>query len=135
MSNLMDANDNNYLMPYSSNTGSLASDILNAIPLALAAPILAYQTTKARKELLSILSEAKRQERSEILKTMQVLASHGQLTSELSQQLMVLPILRERVLPAKRLLFEENLRKAMASHPDRRKRQKAPGRSQTHRTQ
>lgn len=89
MSNLMDANDNNYLMPYSSNTGSLASDILNAIPLALAAPILAYQTTKARKELLSILSEAKRQERSEILKTMQVLASHGQLTSELSQQLMV----------------------------------------------
>ena len=42
-------------------------------------------------------------------------------------------ILRERVLPAKRLLFEENLRKATASHPDRRKRQKALGRSQTHR--
>ena len=89
MSNLMDANDNNYLMPYSSNTGSLASDILNAIPLARAAPILAYQTTKARKELLASHIEAKRQERSEILKTMQVLASHGQLTSELSQQLMV----------------------------------------------
>ena len=47
----------------------------------------------------------------------------------------LLPILRERVLPAKRLLFEENLRKKAPSHPNRRKRQKTPGGSQTHRAQ
>lgn len=54
-----------------------------------AAPILAYQKTNAQRELYAMLIEARRQERSEILKTMQVLASHGQLTLELSQQLMV----------------------------------------------
>lgn len=91
MNNLLNTNSNNNLVPYSypPSTGSLASDILNAIPLALAAPILAYQKTRAQKELLAILIEAKRQERREILKTMQVLASYGQLTPELSQQLMV----------------------------------------------
>ncbi len=88
---MLNKNDNSSLFPYppSFNLGFIGSDMLSAIPLALAAPILAYQKTKAQKELLSILIEAKRQERSEILKTMQVLASHGQLTPELSQQLMV----------------------------------------------
>lgn len=88
---LLNKNDNSSLFPYppSSNWGFIANDMLSAIPLALAAPILAYQKTKAQRELVSILIEAKRQERSEILKTMQVLASHGQLTPELSQQLMV----------------------------------------------
>lgn len=90
-SSLLNKNADNSLFPYpsSSNLGFVASDLLGAIPLALAAPILAYQKTKAQKELLAILIEAKRQERTEILKTMQVLASHGQLTPELSQQLMV----------------------------------------------
>lgn len=89
MNDLMNTNNNGNLMTYNGSMGSIASEILNAIPLALAAPILAYQRTKAQKELLAILIEAKRQERSEILKTMQILAKYGQLTPELSQQLMV----------------------------------------------
>lgn len=63
-------------------------EILNAIPLALAAPILAYQKTKGQKELLAIAIEAKRRERAEILKTMQILAENHELTPELSLQLM-----------------------------------------------
>lgn len=89
MNDLMNVSSGGNMTTYSGSTGNIASDLLNAIPLALAAPILSYQRTKAQKELLAILIEAKRSERSEILKTMQVLASHGQLTPELSQQLMV----------------------------------------------
>lgn len=81
-------NQNSALLPYEPSSYS-GVDILSAIPLALAAPLLAYQKTKAQKELMAVLIEARRQERSEVLKTMQVLASHGQLTAELSQQLMV----------------------------------------------
>lgn len=89
MNELMNMDNFRNLPTSYSNTGSIAADWLNAIPLALAAPILSYQRTKAQKELLKVLIEAKRTERSEILITMQVLAKHGQLTPELSQQLMV----------------------------------------------
>lgn len=65
------------------------SELLNSIPMALAAPILSYQKTKAQKELLAIALEAKKEERSEILRTIQVLAKYGQLTPELSTQLMM----------------------------------------------
>lgn len=65
------------------------SELLNSIPMALAAPILSYQKTKAQKELLVIALEAKKEERSEILRTIQVLAKYGQLTPELSTQLMM----------------------------------------------
>ena len=57
--------------------------------MALAAPILSYQRTRAQRELLAIAIEAKKEERSEILRTMQVLAKYGQLTPELSTQLMM----------------------------------------------
>lgn len=68
---------------------SFTSELLNAIPMALAAPILSYQRTRAQRELLAIAIEAKKEERSEILRTMQVLAKYGQLTPELSTQLMM----------------------------------------------
>lgn len=86
MNGLMNPNDN--LITCISG-GNVASDLLNAIPLALASPILAYQRTKAQRELLAIAIEAKRSERAEILKTMQILARYGQLTTELSHQLMM----------------------------------------------
>lgn len=90
MNELMNVgNGSSSLVPSSDGTNGLIAEILNAIPLAFAAPILAYQKTKAQKELLAIAIEAKRRERTEILKTMQILAKHGQLTAELSQQLMV----------------------------------------------
>lgn len=72
---------------YTSDNGFMAG-ILNAIPLAIAAPILRYQRTKAQRELLEIAIEAKRLERVEILKTIQVLAQNRMLTSELAQLLM-----------------------------------------------
>lgn len=71
------------------NSSGFVEELLRSIPLALASPILSYQKTKAQKQLIEIMIEARRLERTEILKTMQVLASHGQLTPELSQQLMV----------------------------------------------
>lgn len=89
MNNLMNTENNRWPTTYSGSVGNIASEVLSAIPLSLAAPILSYQRTKAQKELIALLIEAKRIERSEILKTMQVLAIHGQLTPELSQQLMV----------------------------------------------
>lgn len=76
---------------YKDSTGTfgLMSDILSAIPSALAKPILDYQRTKAQRELCAIAIAARRRERAEILRTMQILAKYGQLTPELSQQLMV----------------------------------------------
>lgn len=89
----------NELMNVSNSSSALATptggangfmaELLNAIPLAFASPILAYQKTKAQKELVALAIEAKRRERTEILRTMQILAKYGQLTAELSQQLMV----------------------------------------------
>lgn len=90
MNELMNvSNSSRGLVPSDYGTSGLMAEILNAIPLALAAPILAYQKNKAQKELLAIAIEAKRRERTEILETMQILAKYGQLTPELSQQLMV----------------------------------------------
>lgn len=77
------------LATYTGGVSGFVSEILHAIPLALASPILAYQKTKSQKDLLIVAIEAKRQERSKILETMQVLAKHGALTPELSQQLMI----------------------------------------------
>lgn len=90
MNELMNvSNSSSGLAPSSNGASGLMAEILNAIPLALAAPILAYQRTNAQKELLAIAIEAKRRERTEILETMQILAKYGQLSAELSQQLMV----------------------------------------------
>lgn len=77
------------LATYTGGISNFAQEIISAIPLALAAPILSYQKTKEQAKLLEIAIEAKRRERSEILKTMQILAKYGQLTDELSRQLMI----------------------------------------------
>lgn len=92
MSNLLTSNQGSgEILPYSPGTGEggIVQAILSAIPSALAAPILAYQRTKAQKELVEVAIQARRAERCEILKTMCFLAKLGQLTPELSQQLMV----------------------------------------------
>lgn len=68
---------------------AFTSELLNALPMALAAPILSYQRTRAQKDLLAVAIKAKKEERSEILRTMRVLAQYGQLTPELSTQLMM----------------------------------------------
>ena len=67
----------------------IGSDFLSAIPMAVAAPVLAYQQTKAQERVLISVIEAKQEERKEILKTMRELASNGELTSERFQLLMV----------------------------------------------
>ena len=67
---------------------TFTSELINALPMAIAAPILSYQKTKAQKELIVIAVEAKRLERKEILRTMQVLARYGELTPEIATQLM-----------------------------------------------
>ena len=77
------------LSTFTGGLSTLTQDVLNAIPLALAAPILSYQKTRTQAKLIEIAIEAKKQERAEILRTMQVLAKHGQLTNELAQQLMI----------------------------------------------
>ena len=90
MNELMNmGNGTNSIITASSSANGFMTEILNAIPLALAAPVLAYQKTRAQKELIALAIEAKRRERTEILKTMQILAKYGQLAAELSQQLMV----------------------------------------------
>ena len=66
-----------------------ASELLNALPMAIAAPFLSYQKTKAQKDLIMVAVEAKRLERKEILYTMWVLAEYGALTPEIVTQLMV----------------------------------------------
>ena len=66
-----------------------ASELLNALPMAIAAPILSYQKTKEQKDLIVVAVEAKRLERQKILDTMQVLAEYGALTPEIASQLMV----------------------------------------------
>ena len=68
---------------------TFTSELLNAIPMALAAPILSYLRTKTQRDLLAIAIGAKKEECREILRTMQVLAKEGQLTPELSTQLMM----------------------------------------------
>lgn len=74
---------------YSSNLPSnQAHTLLSSIPMAIAAPILEYQKINAQKRLLTLTIEAKRQERVEILKTMQTLAQHGDLTPEIASRLM-----------------------------------------------
>lgn len=65
------------------------SDLLSAIPLAIAAPILSYQRTKAQKEIIIKQIESNRAERVEIMRTMRELARLGQLTPEVTQQLLV----------------------------------------------
>lgn len=81
--------DGGNLATYTGGLSGFAQEFLSAIPLALAAPILAYQKTRAQAKLLEIAVEAKRRERTEILRTMQILAKYGQLTDELSRQLMI----------------------------------------------
>lgn len=75
--------------PASGSGNSLTSDILSAIPMALASPILSYQRTKEQARLTELAIEARRLERSEIMKTMRVLAENGALTPEITQYLMV----------------------------------------------
>lgn len=87
--NEMITTGNGTLSGFTGGLSNLTQDFLNAIPLALAAPILSYQKTKSQAKLIEIAIEAKKQERAEILKTMQILAKYGQLTNELSQQLMI----------------------------------------------
>lgn len=77
------------LATYTNGIGGFAQELLSAIPFALAAPILAYQTRKVQQKLIEISIAAKRSERLEILKTIQILAKYGQLTDELSRQLMI----------------------------------------------
>ena len=89
MNELMNVGNSFNPASFPSDANGLVAEILNAIPMALAAPILKYQTTKAQKESFTIAIEARHQERTAILKTMQILAEFGQLTPEISQQLMV----------------------------------------------
>lgn len=70
-------------------TSSLAKELLSAIPLALAAPVLEYQKTRSQAKLLEISIQARYQERTEILRTIQILAKYGQLTEELSCGLLI----------------------------------------------
>lgn len=89
MNGLMSTNNYPYdLVVSDTGKGGLAEALLAAIPMAFASPILAYQKTKAQKDLIKIAIESKRRERNEILKTIQILAKYGQLTPELAQQLM-----------------------------------------------
>lgn len=62
---------------------NVLTEILSALPNAIASPFLAYQRTRAQEKLLAIALEAKKIERMEILKTIRVLAQYGQLTKEL----------------------------------------------------
>lgn len=89
MNELLSNNSNGTIALYSGGLKGFAQELLAAIPLALASPILNYQRTKKQADLIAIAIEAKRRERTEILKTMQILARYGQLTPELSQQLML----------------------------------------------
>ena len=67
----------------------IGSDFLSAIPMAVAAPVLAYRQIKGQEEVLISMIKAKQEERKEILKTMRELASNGELTSEKFQLLML----------------------------------------------
>ena len=78
----------NNLSTYTSSVGEFTQDFLSAIPLALASPILVYQKTKAQAKLLEITVEARRAERMEILRTVQILAKYNQLSDELFVLLM-----------------------------------------------
>ncbi|EEQ61969.1 hypothetical protein CBFG_05681 [Clostridiales bacterium 1_7_47FAA] len=78
----------NDVIPYGGGS-NFVNDLISAVPMAIASPILAYQRTKAQKKLAEIAIEARKCERDEILHTMRVLAKYGALTPELSQQLMV----------------------------------------------
>ena len=90
MKDLVNCN-NGLSLSTSNNTtiGSLASELLSAIPYALAKPILDYQRTKKQADLIKTALEARKQERADILATMRVLAQHNQLTPELYQMLMI----------------------------------------------
>ena len=92
MYELMDGRNAGTCLPAGTTVTGYVADFLSALPMALAAPFLSYQRTKEQKELLAFLIEAKKQERSEILRTMRVLAQCGQLTPELSNQLMMIYI-------------------------------------------
>lgn len=70
------------------SVNGFVAELLAAVPYALAKPILDYQKMKTQGKLYAIAIETRRQERADIMKTMQVLAKYGQLTPELSQQLM-----------------------------------------------
>lgn len=70
------------------SVNGFVAELLAAVPYALARPILNYQKTKAQEKLYAIAIETRRQERADIMQTMQVLAKYGQLTPELLQQLM-----------------------------------------------
>ena len=61
--------ENGKLATYTGGISNFTQEFLSAIPLALAAPILSYQKTKEQAKLLEIAIEAKRAERTELLKT------------------------------------------------------------------
>ena len=83
------SNGLNLSMTNTTTIGSLASELLSAIPYALARPILDYQRTNKQADLIKAALEAWKQERADILATMRVLAQYNQLTPELNQMLMV----------------------------------------------
>lgn len=92
MNNLVPSNyaNNNMSVPsLSTSFTAFASELLAAVPVAIATPILAYQRTKEQSKLAEIALQIRKQERADIMETMRVLASYGQLTPELYQLLMV----------------------------------------------
>jgi len=90
MYDLMDRRNAGTCLPAGTTVTGYVAEFLSAVPMALAAPFLSYQRTKDQKELLVFLIEAKKQERSDILRTIRVLAQCGELTPELSNQLMMI---------------------------------------------
>lgn len=87
--------------PGTAGVNGFVAELLAAVPYALAKPILDYQKirtqeklysiaieTRKQERLYSIAIEVRKQERADIMQTMQILAQYGQLTPELSQQLM-----------------------------------------------
>ena len=87
MNNLPNISNATDLIPYAGGLAAFTQSFFSTIPMALAAPILSYQKTKAQEHLIAIAIQAKRRERTEILATIRCLAQHGQLTDELSRAL------------------------------------------------
>ena len=86
MGNLMDTSK--VFETSSGKTGGLLGELFSMIPEALARPILEYHRTEAQRELFKIAIEAKKMERIEIMRTIQVLAEYNKLTPEILQYLM-----------------------------------------------
>ena len=83
------SNYENSLENLNNNIIGLTSNLLSTIPMALASPILSHQRTGKQAHLAEVYIEAKHLEKIEILKTIQILGQCGQLTPELSTQLLL----------------------------------------------